>query len=66
MPITQVELAEAISISTVHVNRFPQALRSEGLIQTKGTQVTIPDPERLKEVGDFDPLYLHLQHDEAA
>jgi DNA-binding transcriptional regulator LsrR (DeoR family) len=66
MPITQVELAEAIGISTVHVSRFPQALRAKGLIQTKGMRVTIPDPERLKEVGDFDPLYLHLQHDEAA
>jgi hypothetical protein len=28
--------------------------------------VTIPDWERLKEVGDFDPLYLHLVEDDAA
>jgi DNA-binding GntR family transcriptional regulator len=66
MPITQVELADAIGISTVHVNRVLQALRADGLIQTKGTQVTISDPDKLKEVGDFDPLYLHLQQDEAA
>jgi CRP-like cAMP-binding protein len=66
LPITQVELADAIGTSTVHVNRVLQALRAEGLIETKSTQVTIPDWERLKEVGDFDPLYLHLVEDEAA
>jgi CRP-like cAMP-binding protein len=66
LPITQVELADAIGTSTVHVNRVLQALRAEGLIETKSTQVTIPDWERLKEVGDFDPLYLHLVEDDAA
>jgi CRP-like cAMP-binding protein len=66
LPITQVELADAIGTSTVHVNRVLQALRAEGLIETKGTQVTIPDWEKLKEAGEFDPLYLHLVEDEAA
>jgi CRP-like cAMP-binding protein len=66
LPITQVELADAIGTSTVHVNRVLQALRAEGLIETKSTQVTIPDWERLKEVGDFDPLYLDLVEDDAA
>jgi CRP-like cAMP-binding protein len=66
LPITQVELADAIGTSTVHVNRVLQALRAEGLIETKGTQVTIPDWERLKDAGEFDPLYLHLVKDEAA
>jgi len=66
LPITQVELADAIGTSTVHVNRVLQALRAEGLIETKSTQVTIPDWEKLKEMGDFDPLYLHLVEDEAA
>ncbi len=66
LPITQVKLADAIGTSTVHVNRVLQALRADGLIQTKGTQVTIPDWERLKEVGEFDPLYLHLEKEGAA
>jgi CRP-like cAMP-binding protein len=66
LPITQVELADAIGTSTVHVNRVLQALRAEGLIETKSTQVTIPDWEKLKEAGEFDPLYLHLVEDEAA
>jgi hypothetical protein len=48
------------------VNRVLQALRADNLIQTRGTHVTVPNWEKLKEVGDFDPLYLHLQQDEAA
>jgi CRP-like cAMP-binding protein len=66
LPITQAELADCTGTSTVHVNRVLQALRAHGLIRTKGTQITIPDPDRLREAGDFDPLYLHLQQGEAA
>ncbi|GHB13701.1 Crp/Fnr family transcriptional regulator [Modicisalibacter luteus] len=61
LPITQVELADAIGTSSVHVNRVLQALRGDGLVQTKGKQVIVPDWEKLKEAGDFDPLYLHLE-----
>ena len=64
--ITQVELADAIGVSTVHVNRVLQELRSAGLIQSKGTQITIPDWDRLKDVAEFDPLYLHLEKDDLA
>ncbi|MBF9197016.1 Crp/Fnr family transcriptional regulator [Microvirga terrestris] len=63
LPITQTELADAIGASTVHVNRVLQELRADGLIRSKGTQVSILDWERLKAVGDFDPLYLHLRQD---
>jgi len=66
LPITQVELADAIGVSTVHVNRVLQELRADGLIQTVGAQVNIPDWERLKEAADFDPLYLHLRQDAPA
>lgn len=66
LPLTQAELADCTGISTVHVNRVLQALRLEGLIRTKGTQITIPDWDRLAEAGEFDPLYLHLREDEAA
>src|SRR5918997_2549895 len=55
LPITQGEFADAISVSTVHVNRVLQEMRAHGLIETQGTQVTIPDWETLKKVGDFDP-----------
>jgi CRP-like cAMP-binding protein len=62
LPITQVELADALGLSPVHVNRVVQELRAEGLIASKGRFVTISDWERLKAVGDFDPTYLHLRN----
>jgi CRP-like cAMP-binding protein len=65
LPITQGELADAIGTSNVHVNRVLQELRANGLIRTTGSQVTIPDWVKLKEAGDFEPLYLHLVEDEA-
>jgi CRP-like cAMP-binding protein len=66
LPLTQADLADCTGISTVHVNRVLQALRTDGLIRTRGAQVTILDLDRLKEAGDFDPLYLHLKEDEFA
>jgi CRP-like cAMP-binding protein len=65
LPMTQAELGDAMGISTVHVNRTLQELRAAGLIRLKGARLTVLDWERLKEVGEFDPTYLHL-HKQAA
>jgi CRP-like cAMP-binding protein len=65
-PITQGELADATGISNVHVNRVLQELRSEGLIVLNGKMLKVPDWDKLKEVGDFDPTYLHLEDERAA
>nr|WP_297458120.1 Crp/Fnr family transcriptional regulator [uncultured Halomonas sp.] len=61
LPVTQTALADATGISSVHMNRILQTLRADGLIQLTRTQVTVPDWEKLKEAGDFDPLYLHME-----
>ncbi len=66
LPITQAEFGDALGLSTVHVNRVFQALRADGLIETKGTRLTIPDWEKLKEAGEFDPTYLHLEQEQQA
>jgi len=66
LPITQAEYGDALGISTVHVNRVFQKLRAEGLVETKGTRLTVPDWEKLKQAGDFDPIYLHLEQDRRA
>jgi len=58
-PMTQALLGEAIGMSTVHVNRILQELRAEGIIQIGHGEVTIFDEQRLRQVADFDPLYLH-------
>jgi CRP-like cAMP-binding protein len=57
-PLTQAELADAVGLSQVHVNRVLQTLRADGLIQLRRGQLRIDDWARLAEVADFDPAYL--------
>jgi CRP-like cAMP-binding protein len=66
LPITQGEFADALGFTPVHVNRVLQQMRAEGLIETKGTRLKIPDWNKLKEVGEFDPTYLHLENEQVA
>jgi CRP-like cAMP-binding protein len=66
LPITHGEFADAVGFTPVHVNRVFQQLRAEGLIETQGTRLRIPDWDRLKQVGEFDPTYLHLVREDAA
>lgn len=64
LPMTQVELADAVGTSTVHVNRVLQDLRAAKLITLKGQTLTILDWERLSSVSGFDPTYLHLRREQ--
>jgi CRP-like cAMP-binding protein len=66
LPITQAEFSDALGLTTVHVNRVLQALRADGLIQSKGTRLSVPDWNKLMEAGEFDPGYLHLVQEDAA
>jgi CRP-like cAMP-binding protein len=61
IPITQGEFADATGLSNVHVNRVFQELRGDGLIVFKGSTLQVPDWDKLKVAGEFDPTYLHLQ-----
>jgi CRP-like cAMP-binding protein len=65
-PMTQNELADATGVSTVHVNRVLQELRGNGLITLKAGTLTILDWEQLKQAGDFDAAYLHLDREQTA
>jgi CRP-like cAMP-binding protein len=66
LPITQGEFADSIGVTPVHVNRVLQQLRAERLIEMKGDRLKILDWDQLKEVGEFDPTYLHLESDQTA
>ena len=61
IPLTQAQLADALGISNVHVNRSLQRLRREELVVFHGHSLTITDPEGLKALSAFDPSYLHLE-----
>ncbi len=60
LPITQEQLADAVGLTAVHVNRTLMKLEADGLITRTKRMVSIADWERLKEVADFAPRYLHL------
>ncbi len=60
LPMTQEELGDAFGMSTVHVNRVLQDLRAEGLITSHGKTLIINDWERLQQVGQYNPDYLHI------
>lgn len=63
MPITQVELADALGISSVHVNRVLQEMRDQQLLAWKGARIDIVDWEKLSRAAEFDPRYLHLERE---
>jgi len=62
LPMTQTELAEALGLSPIHVNRVLQELRSNGVIAFDGKTAKILDWDRLVDIGEFDDKHLHL-HD---
>lgn len=60
-PLTQVELGECLGLTSVHVNRTLQELRRRGLLTLENRQVTLHDLEALKQVAEFDGLYLYVE-----
>ena len=60
LPMTQEQLADALALTPVHVNRMLMELGREGLIERNHRTVKIIDWRKLAGVGDFDPAYLHL------
>lgn len=63
LPMTQQDLADALGLSTVHVNRVLQAIRKNDLLELRNGIVTLGDAGRLNALGDFDPTYLHASPD---
>ena len=59
-PITQEQLADALGLTSVHVNRTLKALRDEGLVRLTRSEVRIDDWDALVSAAEFDPAYLCL------
>ena len=59
LPMTQEEIADAVGLTPVHVNRMLQSLRKDGVIDRTGREVQIADWQRMRRVAGFDPAYLH-------
>jgi CRP-like cAMP-binding protein len=64
-PLTQIDLADATGLTPSHVNRILQRFREDGLIELRSRTLKVTDPARLRDVGQFNANYLHLERTES-
>lgn len=60
MPLLQADLADAVGLTPIHVNRMLQQLRGLGLIKSSRNHITISDLAGLQRLACFDETYLRL------
>ncbi|WP_303539731.1 Crp/Fnr family transcriptional regulator [Sphingomonas natans] len=60
LPMTQEQLADALALTSIHVNRTLRGLETDGFIERKKRSIRIMDFEQLTRIADFDVRYLHL------
>jgi cAMP-binding proteins - catabolite gene activator and regulatory subunit of cAMP-dependent protein kinases len=59
-PLTQYDLADALGLTAIHVNRMLRELRERGLIDFRQRTVRFLDRPGLERVAGFDPDYLKM------
>jgi CRP-like cAMP-binding protein len=57
-PLTQYLMADALGLSSVHVNRVLRKLREAGMVTFRDGFVTFDDYDRLAKFADFEMTYL--------
>jgi CRP-like cAMP-binding protein len=62
IPLTQIDLADTMGLTVVHVNRILQRFRSEDLLKWSRRHFDIIDRPRLEHLAGFDPAYLGLSN----
>ena len=61
LALTQMDLAECLGLTSVHINRTLKELREGGLVEFRDRTVAIQDLDGLQRVAEFDPSYLYLE-----
>ena len=61
LPLTQVDMADALGLTSVHVNRVLQDMRGKALITLRSNTLVIEAWDELLRVSEFDSTYLHLK-----
>ena len=61
LPLTQQDVANALGLSVVHVNRTLQQLRKRHLISWAQRTITLLDLGELKRIAQFEPDYLRRE-----
>ena len=59
LPMTQEQLADALGLTPVHVNRTLKSLAADGVVYRKRRFISFTNWETVKAIGDFNGLYLH-------
>lgn len=60
-PVCQEEIADAVGLTTVHVNRTLQELKADGLLSCSGRRLIIEDEDRLSAIANFDKTIIENQ-----
>ncbi|MGH6762249.1 MAG: Crp/Fnr family transcriptional regulator [Phyllobacterium sp.] len=60
-PLTQYELADALGLTAIHINRMLRELRERGLVAFKNGEVEFLNRTGLTRLANFDPGYLSLK-----
>lgn len=61
-PITQANLADAVGLTPVHLNRVLKRLKDERIAAKDQDSVMVFDWDRLASIGEFDTAYLHIEN----
>jgi CRP-like cAMP-binding protein len=61
LKLTQIDVAECLGLTAVHVNRTLRDLREQGMVEFSRGRVTIRDMARLRKIAEFEPDYLYLE-----
>ena len=59
LPLSQIVLADALGMTTVHINRVLKQLRIAGAMTINRGSLNIVDPQILVQIAGFDENYLH-------
>ena len=60
LPLTQIELADTLGLTPVHINRVLQRLRQRQLLVLEHRQLVLCNISQLAIIAQFDANYLHL------
>ncbi|WP_315778640.1 Crp/Fnr family transcriptional regulator [Bradyrhizobium sp. SZCCHNPS1003] len=60
LPVSLIQLGEALGMAIATVNRTLLELRASRAVDFRSGTLTVHDWPRLSEIGEFDPAYLHL------
>lgn len=66
-PLSQKQIADATSLTSIHVNRVLRSLDSDGLLRRSRACYQVPDIQALAELGAFEPEHQQrLRHEASA